>query len=59
MDTALKIGKVLWKLFWITCTIVAEIAFAPESPVCGPAEARRRRREGTITHDEFYKATRD
>lgn len=56
MDMVLKIGKVLWKLFRFSCAILCEIAFAPESPGCGPAVARQRFEEDTLSRGEFNKA---
>lgn len=64
MSTAVTIGKVLWKSTRITLklllTIISallEIASDSKEPVCGAAEAHARRERGTITPDEFYKAT--
>lgn len=59
MDIVLKMGKMLWKLFWITLDAVLEIASEPKKSVIGHAEAHRRREEGTISPDEFYEATKN
>lgn len=64
MRTEMTLGKVLWNSTRITLrlllTVISallEIGSESKHPVCGAAEAHARRERGTITSDEFYKAT--
>lgn len=59
MNMLFKTGKVLWKLFWAVFGFIVDVAFANEKPVCGPAVARQRLEDETITYREYKKATRN
>jgi hypothetical protein len=53
----LKIARFVIKLLLLFIRVALEISSESKNPVCGAAEAHARRERGTITPDEFYKAT--
>ena len=52
-----NLARFMGKFLLNAIVVVLEVASESKKPICGAAEAYGRRERGSITPDEFYKAT--